>query len=63
MGWFYDFKLHLICNEMGELLSFMVTPGNVDDREPLKNKTFIEQLFGKLAGAEKQYEGANDDTW
>lgn len=48
---------------MGELLSFMVTPGNVDDREPLKNKTFIEQLFGKLAGAEKQYEGANDDTW
>ena len=22
MGWFYGFKLHLICNEMGELLSF-----------------------------------------
>ena len=35
---------------MGELLSFMVNPGNVDDREPLKNKTFIEQLFGKLVG-------------
>ena len=50
MGWFYRFKLHLICNEMGELLSFMVTPGNVDDREPLKNKTFVEQLFGKLVG-------------
>ena len=43
MGWFYGFKLHLICNEMGELLSFMVTPGNVDDREPLKNKTFVER--------------------
>ena len=50
MGWFYGFKLHLICNEMGELLSFMVTPGNVDDREPLKNKTFVEQMFGKLVG-------------
>ena len=50
MGWFYGFKLHLICNEMGELLSFMVTPGNVDDREPLKNKTFVEQLSGKLVG-------------
>jgi len=35
---------------MGELLSFMVTPGNVDDREPLKNKTLVEQLFGKLVG-------------
>ena len=35
---------------MEELLSFMVTPDNVDDREPLKNKTFVEQLFGKLVG-------------
>ena len=26
----------------------MVNPGNVDDREPLKNKTFVEQMFGKL---------------
>ena len=50
MGRVYGFKLHLICNEMGELLSFMVTPGNVDDREPLKNKTFVELLFGKLVG-------------
>lgn len=50
MGWFYGFKLHLICNEKGELLSFMLTPGNVDDREPLKNKTFIENISGKLMG-------------
>ena len=33
MGWFFGFKLHLICNEKGELLNFMVTPGDVDDRE------------------------------
>ena len=41
MGWFYGFKLHLICNEKGDLLNFMLTPGNVDDREPLRNKSFI----------------------
>lgn len=50
MGWFYGFKLHLICNEKGDLLNFMVTPGNVDDREPLRNKSFVEQIFGKLVG-------------
>lgn len=36
MGWFFGFKLHLICNEKGELLNFMITPGDIDDREPLK---------------------------
>jgi len=50
MGWFYGFKLHLICNEKGELLSFMLTPGNVDDREPLTNSAFIENISGKLMG-------------
>ena len=25
MGWFFGFKLHLICNERGELLNFMIT--------------------------------------
>ena len=50
MGWLYGFKLHLICNEKGDLLSFMVTPGNVDDREPLRNKSFIERIFGRLVG-------------
>ena len=50
MGWFYGFKLHLICNEKGDLLNFMLTPGNTDDREPLKNKSFIAQIFGKLVG-------------
>ena len=27
MEWFFGFKLHLICNERGELLNFMITPG------------------------------------
>ena len=32
MGWFYGFKLHLICNERGELINFMLTRANVGDR-------------------------------
>lgn len=31
IGWFYGFKLHIIINEKGEILSFVVTPGNVSD--------------------------------
>ena len=44
MGWFYGFKLHLVVNHVGELMSFMLTPGNTDDRKPLKT------LFKKLNG-------------
>ena len=37
------FKLHLIINDKGEILNFMFTPENVDDREPLKQgKFFVE---------------------
>ena len=50
MGWFFGFKLHLICNEKGELLNFMITPGDVDDRKPLEYKAFIEFIQGKLVG-------------
>lgn len=50
MGWFYGFKLHLICNEKGEIVNFTFTPGNVDDREPLKCDGFIEDIYGKLVG-------------
>ncbi len=50
MGYFYGFKLHLIINDKGEILNFVITPGNVDDREPLKNKEFIKAISGKLYG-------------
>ena len=50
MGWFFGFKLHLICNEHGELLNFMITPGDVDDRNPLEYKSFVEFVYGKLVG-------------
>ncbi len=58
MGWFFGFKLHLICNEKGELLNFMITPGDVDDRKPLEYKNFVEFLYGKLVG-DKGYIGKN----
>ena len=50
IGWFFGFKLHIIINDKGELLDFMLTQGNVDDREPLKNKSFHKKVFGKLVG-------------
>ncbi|RMD04387.1 IS982 family transposase [Clostridium autoethanogenum] len=32
-GWFYGFKLHSVVNDKGEILSFYLTHGNVDDME------------------------------
>lgn len=54
MGYFYGFKLHFVINDKGEILNFVITPGNVDDREPLKNKKFIQDIKGKLY-ADKGY--------
>ena len=50
MGWFHGFKLHLLCNDKGELLSFCLTTGNVDDRDPNTLKVLTKKLFGKLFG-------------
>jgi len=50
IGWFYGFKLHLICNDVGQLVDVYITPGNVDDRKPLGQKSFINKLWGKLFG-------------
>jgi len=50
IGWFFGFKLHLIINDKGEILDFMLTQGNIDDREPLRNKSFHDNIFGKLFG-------------
>lgn len=48
MGWFFGFKLHLIINDRGEILSFLITRGNVDDRGPLEMESFVKNIFGKL---------------
>lgn len=54
MGWFFGFKLHIVVNTTGELLSFAVTQGNVDDRVPVP--TLCKRIFGKLFG-DKGYLG------
>ena len=48
MGWFFGFKLHIIINERGEIIDFLITQGNIDDRQPLKDKTFHDKVFGKI---------------
>jgi len=48
VDWFFGFKLHLVINDCGELLSIRLTPGNVDDRAPVPE--LVKELFGKLFG-------------
>lgn len=50
IGWFYGFKLHLIINDRGEILSFYLTKGNVDDRDIKVMQSLTETIFGKLFG-------------
>jgi hypothetical protein len=47
-GWFYGFKRHLLVDDCGEILSFRITRGNVDDRTPVPAmlKNFVGKVFG-----------------
>lgn len=56
MDWFFGFKLHLVINQLGEIVSFCVTKGNRDDR------CVVEQLTKNLTGlaaADKGYINKN----
>jgi hypothetical protein len=48
VGFFYGFKLHLVINDVGQILAFRLTPANVSDRVPVPALT--KDLFGKLIG-------------
>lgn len=48
VGYFFGFKLHLVVNHLGELMSFCLTKGNVDDRQPLSK--LFKGLTGLSAG-------------
>src|ERR1700722_8278307 len=50
MGWFFGFKLHLIINDKGEILSFYLSKGNVDDRDLKTITNMTKEIFGKLFG-------------
>ncbi len=50
MGWFFGFKLHIIVNDMGEVINFAFTEANADDRQPLISGKLLKEIWGKLFG-------------
>jgi hypothetical protein len=48
VGWCYGFKLHLLINDLGELLAWHVTAANGDDRVPVPR--VLKALKGKVLG-------------
>ena len=54
MGWYIGFKLHLLCNEKGEIINFNLTKANVDDRNENVMNALTDKVFGKLY-ADKGY--------
>jgi hypothetical protein len=56
-GWFFGFKLHLIINRYGEIISFFLTAANVADNNPIILDKLTDKIFGKLI-ADRGYIGA-----
>ncbi len=50
MGWFYGFKLHIIVNEKGGIVSFFITPGNTPDNNIETVTKLATRMSGKLFG-------------
>ena len=46
VGWFYGLKIHLVINNLGELISFELTAGNMADN----NQDLLRKLLQKLEG-------------
>lgn len=44
-GWFYGFKVHVLCDDGGSLLGVTITPGNIDER------TQVKKLVGDITNA------------
>ena len=45
-GWFFGLKLHLVINNLGQIIGFDLTPGNVADN----NQELLKKLLGQLEG-------------
>ncbi len=43
----HGFKIHLLCNDRGEIITFRLTGANVDDRNPKVRKVLTKELYGK----------------
>lgn len=53
-GWFYGLKLHLVINQLGQIMNFLITPASVSDN----NEAVLRRLLGGLTGkcyADKGY--------
>jgi transposase len=56
MGWYYGFKLHLVCDIHGQILAWRITTATIDDRKGLS--LVWEELTGMIV-ADAGYLGSN----
>lgn len=54
MGWYHGFKLHLACNDRGEIIAFVLTGANVSNKDTKVFKVLAKRLYSKLF-ADKGY--------
>ncbi len=52
MGWFFGLKLHLVINNLEEIMAVKITSGRIDDRNPvcglmntLSSKLFVDKGY------------------
>lgn len=60
--WFFGFKLHMLINHLGEVISFYITPGNVSDADKEVLQKTTKSILGKLV-ADKGYLGRFKDLY
>lgn len=49
-GWFYGLKAHLVINNLGEIVHFLITPANYSDNNYKVLELLLEDLHGKCFG-------------
>lgn len=49
-GWFFGMKIHLIINNLGEIVNFVLTAGNVSDNAQIVLDKLFDDVHGKCFG-------------
>jgi hypothetical protein len=49
-GWFFGFKIHAVLNNIGQVMNFTITPGNVADSNPETLRHVLLKLEGNCYG-------------
>jgi DDE family transposase len=60
LGWCYGFKLHLVINDIGDILACRLTVANVDARVPVP--ALVTRIRGKVFGDRGSISRALFDT-